>query len=355
MVTMVAPNPERRGPVPGVVGAMLARAYAAEIARRNRRFDAGRGVTRLDRPVISVGNLSAGGTGKTPMVAHLARALLAEGRRPCIAMRGYRARDGESDEASAYRRSLADVPVVADPDRAMALAVLLGTEQGRGVDAVLLDDGFQHRHLARDLDVVLIDLTRDPFRDRLLPAGWLREPVEELRRAQVVVGTHAESASPGAIEAIDRRVRDLGPGGMLAVCRHEWTALDVFEGGRDREERVAWLGGRRVLAVCAIGNPGPFFARAGKEGGGGITRVALPDHDAYTDKRIAELRERLAMSRAEVVLVTDKDWSRLAARAHEFGVPIARPRLELVFERGWAELRERVLGVVAARARTGKA
>src|SRR5690554_4595553 len=92
-----------RGPVPGPVGSALAAVYGAVVARRNRRFDAGRGVVTLDRPVVSVGNLSVGGTGKTPMVGRIVRWMLEAGRRPCIAMRGYRAAAGESDEAAEYR------------------------------------------------------------------------------------------------------------------------------------------------------------------------------------------------------------------------------------------------------------
>jgi len=188
-------GPER-GAVPGPIGAALARVYGIVIARINRRFDSGRGVVRFDRPVISVGNLSVGGTGKTPMVRRLIAILLEMERRPCIAMRGYRKGTGESDEAAAYQREFPDVPVIAQANRTDGLIALFGDEhEGEGPhrDCIVLDDGFQHRQIGRELDIVLVDASRSPFRDRLLPQGWLREPAESLTRAGLVVVTHAES------------------------------------------------------------------------------------------------------------------------------------------------------------------
>src|ERR1043165_360740 len=163
---------DRRGPVPGAVGRLLARGYAWEIGRRNRRYDAGRGVVRFDRPVISVGNLSVGGTGKTPMVAHIVGLLLEAGRRPCIAMRGYAGRGGMSDEAEEYRGRFPGIPIVARANRTLGLIELFSREHetgGQQTDCIVLDDGFQHRRIARDLDVVMVDASRDPFDDALLP------------------------------------------------------------------------------------------------------------------------------------------------------------------------------------------
>ncbi|HRQ74118.1 MAG TPA: tetraacyldisaccharide 4'-kinase, partial [Phycisphaerales bacterium] len=159
-----------RAIVPGLPGRLAAMVYGAAIARRNRAFDAGRGVVTLDRPVISVGNLSTGGTGKSPTVAWVVRTLREAGRDPCIAMRGYRSRDGVSDEAEEYRAAFDDLPVVARPDRLQGLIELFASERGGRVDAVVLDDGFQHRCIARALDLVLIDATRDPFADAMIPA-----------------------------------------------------------------------------------------------------------------------------------------------------------------------------------------
>ena len=221
-------------PLPRPLGVPLSWAYSAAIRRINRKFDRGRGVVRFDRAVISVGNLSVGGTGKTPMVKWLARALVEAGHRPCIAMRGYGAGKGQSDEAGEYERDLSGVPVVAQANRTLGLIQLFSREHdadGPHSDVVILDDGFQHRRIARDLDIVLIDATRNPFADRLLPAGWLREPVDSLRRAGAVVITHAESANAAEVTALDRRIADCRGGeGAVAVCRHVWTVFDVQRG-----------------------------------------------------------------------------------------------------------------------------
>ncbi len=201
------------------------------MARRNRRFDAGHGVVTLDRPVISVGNLSTGGTGKTPMTMRVVQWLREAGHAPAIAMRGYRAGPEGSDEALLYQEAFAGMPIVAQANRIDGLLQLFAQEEGDGeagsapararTDVVVLDDGFQHRQIARQFDLVLIDATRDPFADALLPAGWLREPAASLRRAHAVVLTHAESADARWLEAIRERVLAIRPGAIVAEASVE--------------------------------------------------------------------------------------------------------------------------------------
>ena len=255
-----------RGPLartlPSPLTALLARLYARIIASRNRAFDARRGVVEFDRPVLSIGNLSVGGTGKSPMVQRVVSLLQREGWHPAIAMRGYGAPRGDrasSDEASAHARALRHVPIVAQPDRAAGLIQLFATEAGQAVDCIVLDDGFQHRKIARQLDLVLLDATRDAFADRLLPAGWLREPVESLARASAVILTHAEGVPPREIDAMLARVASIAPGAVRAVCEHAWSSLTIRMGEESFEESPRWLQGRRVVVTCAIGNPGAFL------------------------------------------------------------------------------------------------
>lgn len=347
---MMPPGAEhKKGPVRGPAGPALSLIYRAAIARINRRFDRGKGVVRFDRPVISVGNLSVGGTGKTPMVAFLVGALLGAGHRPCIAMRGYKG-EGDSDEAAEYRRMFPGVPVVARANRTLGLIQLFGAEHQRGgahSDCIVLDDGFQHRQIARDLDIVLIDATRDPFMDRLLPAGWLREPVRSLKRADWVALTHAESVQPADLTALDRRIAGVRGRGAESVARHAWKDLAVAERGAERREAVSWLAGKRVLAVCAIGNPGPFLAAARKVTGGALAgEIVLPDHDAYSAATVARVLARAGEIRAQVILVTEKDWSKLAA-VEVWPCPVARPGLAMSFDRGGEALIERALDTIA--------
>lgn len=306
--------------------------YRFELGRRSRAFDRGKGVITLDRPVVSVGNLSVGGTGKTPMVRRMVRALLDAGLDPAIAMRGYASRDGLSDEADEYRRSLDGVPVVAQPNRAQGLLDLFATERGERIDCVVLDDGFQHRTLARCFDLVLIDATRDPFADHLLPRGWLREGPEALRRAHAVAITRADSVELSRVREMGERARQINPKLIVSAYRHAWIGLRIHEAANgtvaSREESVAWLRSRRLGVACAIANPDALLAMVRSTASEPAATVVLPDHDAYDAgalKRVIELSHA-----CEAILVTDKDWSKLArVRPELWGCPVVVPRVEM--------------------------
>lgn len=370
----MAPSPDtfsddRGGPLPsflsGTVGRGLSPFYAYEIGRRNRKFDQGVGVTKLDRSVISVGNLSVGGTGKTPMVKTVVSWLIEDGHRPAIAMRGYKGAenkangpDATSDEAIEYQRTLpawADgtrVPIVAQADRTSGLQTLFAGCDGARVDCVVLDDGFQHRQIARDLDVVLVDATRSPWQDHLLPHGWLREPVESLGRAGAVVITHVEAVGEPAARELMSKVRTIVPGAPLATTEHAWTALRESIGTAIAEtvHDVGWLAGKKVIAVCAIGNPRPFVesvkkAVAASERGGTLAgEVVLPDHDAYGHAAMRRIGELVRRTGAQVVVTTEKDWAKLRDRNREgWGARVVRPTLRLTFQSGVDELRDAVL------------
>ncbi|MEO1007243.1 MAG: tetraacyldisaccharide 4'-kinase [Planctomycetota bacterium] len=325
-----------RGPLPGVLLplALLARwPYGSIIARRNAKYDSGRGVVTMDRPVISVGNLSVGGTGKTPAVQLICRWLVEAGHRPAIAMRGYAARDGLSDEAAVHREVLPDVPLAVRGDRIAGLIELFAEDHGADVDVVVLDDGFQHRRLARQLDVVLIDATRDPFADRMLPAGWLREPVDALARADAIVLTHAEAVQPSALADLRRRLLDAAPHAICVSARHGWAALDVLDATGDHAREDRWLRGKRYAIACAIGNPDAFIAEATRRFGPPMHAEVLRDHDPYAPATMRRLLARAAD--ADALLVTQKDWAKLRRiDPAAWPCPVARPRLELSLDSG---------------------
>jgi len=208
----------------------------------------------------------------------------------------------------------------------------------------VLDDGFQHRRIARDLDAVLIDATRDPFADALLPAGWLREPVESLRRAHAVVITHAESVEAPVVRRIGERARAINPALLVATARHEWSALTVAERAGELEHPVEWLRRKRVAVSCGIGNPGPFLAAVERAGATIVGKMVRPDHDPYSP---ATARRLGALARGtDALVVTEKDWSKLSRRAIEWPVPVVRPRLRIRFATGGDELRNLVLQCV---------
>lgn len=338
----VRPSP----PLPGTFGRLLSRAYSIAINRVNRRFDKGVGVVTLDRPVISVGNLSTGGTGKTPMVMSIIRTLQSLGHNPCIAMRGYKSTpDAPSDEMLEYARSLTStdggsIPIVAQPDRLSGLFELFATERGEAVDVVVLDDGFQHRKIARDLNIVLIDATRSPFRDALLPAGHLREPVSSLSRADAVVVTHAECSHADDVATLHVQIHERQPKVLIAVARHAWRCLLESTPAVEIEHEVSVLAGKKVAAVAAIGNPLAFFDHVREQTGHDLCfTMALRDHDPYADATIEGLIESLRGVRPDALVTTEKDWSKLRrVPADRWPCPVLRPALELEFTSGGQEL-----------------
>lgn len=327
-----------RGPLPGPLGALASWVYGRVVASRNRRFDARRGVIEFDRPTISVGNLSVGGTGKTPFVQYLLGLLTRSGHSPCVAMRGYKGAGGDSDEASLYRRAFPQTPVVARADRVDGLIRLFATPEGERVDCIVLDDGFQHRRIARDVDFVLVDATRSPFDDALLPGGWLREPVENLARVREggVVFTHAEGVGEGTLRVISGNLRAATGKEPIAVCHHTWSRLLVSDRGVEKQEEVEWLRCRPALAVCAIGNPVPFLARVEKATGVPLAgNVVLRDHDPYKEATVARVLGAAKEAGSNVIVTTEKDWTKLwRVDPDRWPCPVVRPKLALEFVRG---------------------
>ncbi|MDQ7014001.1 MAG: tetraacyldisaccharide 4'-kinase [Planctomycetota bacterium] len=350
---LASPTPPAASPdralVPGPVGGVLARAYAVAINHRNRRFDAGHRVITLDRPVISVGNLSLGGTGKTPMVQRVVAHLREHGHDPAIAMRGYRSSpDGLSDEAELYKATFDNLPLVAQPRRVEGLIKLFATQRGESVDCIVLDDGFQHRRIARQLDLVLIDAAHDPFEARVLPAGRLREPAASLARATHVVLTHAESVDAPRAEALAARAATAAGVASCAVTAHEWVGLTVHA-RTGRPEPVSFLAGKRVIAVCAIGRPGAFLDACRGAGATIVEPIVLRDHDPFAAATISRIQQAATNAGADAIVLTAKDWTKLGPRKIDWPVPVCVPDLALHFREGWDALAADLLAVVATR------
>lgn len=302
----------RRGVVAGLARAVLgalAVPYSAAVQARNAAYSLGILPTlRAHVPVISVGNLTLGGTGKTPLVAWTARRCLAAGRQPAIVSRGYGAERGQtSDEAAELAIVLPGVEHVADRDRVAAAAVAVS----HGAGAIVLDDGFQHRRIARDLDIVTIDAT-DPFGcGHLFPRGMLREPLGGLARAQAVVLTRADAVEP------DRRREILAA--LAASCRHRgpqvWAqaahAPHRLRTQAGRELPLDAVRGRRVAAFCGIGNPAAFRHTLERLGADVVEFRAYPDHHAYTADDVAVLGRLVAAAHADLAVTTLKDLVKL--------------------------------------------
>lgn len=312
---------------------VLTPGYRAAVVSRNRLFDAGwRSSADLGRPTISVGNLTTGGTGKTPMVIELCARLLRMGQKPAVLLRGYKGRpDAQdsrrviSDETEVYRQELGiQVPVEANPSRALSAGLVL--EEKPEVTCFVLDDGFQHRQARRDLDLVLIDATNPWGYGHLLPRGLLREPKAALKRADAVIVTRADQAD---VEPIDAEIEALTGAPPIACATHVWTALRQD----DRQCPVGDLARMRVLGVCGVGNPAAFgktLAHHARQVAGLEVR---DDHHPYDRTEIAGLLERARQLGVDAVVTTEKDFVKWRPHLSQgtAAAPVLRPVLGLAF------------------------
>lgn len=283
-----------------VAGALLWPAemlFRGTAAARNQGFDRRwLSVAEPPIPVVSVGNLRVGGAGKTPVAAWIAARLRSWGREPAVILRGYGA-----DEVLVHGELNPDVPVhtaVRRLDGVIAAA-------RAGADVAVLDDGFQHRSLARALDVVLIATESFEKRPRLLPRGPWREDLAALRRADLVIVTR-KSAPRAAAERVARYVTSYVPSGRVALFRLAPDVLLALDPKAERPVRdVQWLGGRSVLAVASIADPEPFVDHL-RSVEAEVELLAYPDHhafgaaDAAAITRLAEART-LVITRKEAV------------------------------------------------------
>jgi tetraacyldisaccharide 4'-kinase len=313
-------------------------AYGAVVQARNALWSMGIGVGRAPKPVVSIGNIVAGGTGKSPMSRLVAQWMLDAGVRPLLATRGYGAVQGIADEVEEFKALVPDAAVVVDASRRRGIAAAIST--GERFDAVLLDDGFQHRALARDLDVVLIDAQRPCLDDWLLPAGWLREPTTALRRAGAIVVTQADDVD----DALSARIESIAGRAPIAWCRLEPRTLDMHRGTTVAEQPFAWLKGRSVVVWAGLANPERVVSAVRAQGASVRSAPRLRDHQPYDQ---ALLRQLLEQARGvDAIVVTGKDWPKLAGRIPPFAPPIAVLRAGWRFAEGEAALLSTILRVV---------
>lgn len=307
--------------------------YRLAVAARGAGFAAGlKRAHPLGRPTVSVGNLTTGGTGKTPMVQYLARHLADLGHRPCILLRGYRG----GDEAEEHRQVLGDIALVRpNPDRvAQAREVLIEHPQ---TTCFILDDGFQHRRASRDLDLVLVDATNPWGFGHLLPRGLMREPKAALSRADAVILTRVDQAPPEAVSALDREVERITGLAPIAHATHGWSGL---LDQNDKPLSLSHLQDKPVMGIVAIGNPGAFAASLGSHAGSVVHCEMLPDHHGYSRAELHRLGELAQAAGAKAIVTTQKDWVKWSPMLEDrpLGLPVVRVELALGFARGQAAL-----------------
>jgi len=329
----------RRGPGAALLrGILRAGSWIYAVLHWGRRFLYSAGILRAVRlpcPVISVGNITCGGTGKTPFVEFLARWFARKNFRVAVLARGYgRLEDPRRDDEDLLSEmALENVVRLAGADRT-ALAHRALSEFG--AEVVILDDGFQHYRLHRTLDLVLVDAT-DPFAGgRLLPRGLLREPPAALRRADLVILTRVDQAEPGTLEALRRELGAPVEAIHRPVAVRHLASRKVF--GLD------WLRDRPVHAFCGVGNPESFRRTLQAAGARVVMFRSFPDHHRYTpsDRRRLDAEAREFM--AEALVTTEKDAAGLDPS--EFTLPLAALRVEFEIVRGEEILEDRLLGVV---------
>ncbi len=335
--------------------------YERAVQHRNARFDRGEGVHATALPAVCVGNLSVGGTGKTPVAAWCAQQLQRMGASPAIVLRGY-----GDDEWREHALLSPGVPVVVNADRTNGIA----EAAGMGADVAVLDDAFQHRQAARLIDLVLV--SADAWRGgvRVLPAGPWREPLSSLQRASVVIIT-VKAATDEQVETARAAVAAAAPRVPVAIVAIEAdtlvpvTAGEPLRVGQDQEnavnvsapamagahdntsaQRLPWLKTRSVLAVSAIGNPDPF-EQVLRDAGAVLTVRRFRDHHLYTATEAQTLAR--AVPSGGIAVCTRKDAVKLAPLWPRTAAPLWYLSQTIVVRRGSEALQAALTRVAAAR------
>lgn len=307
--------------------------------------------------VVSVGNITTGGTGKTPMVAWAVRRLRELGRRPAVLMRGHKAVAGRSDEAELLRIEMGrptgliplaarqalmaplptEVPVFTRADRRTAAVEAVAA----GADVLVMDDGFQHLRLRRDLDIVLIDATCPFGFGHVLPRGLLREGLSALRSADVLVITRSDAVDAAELADLRERLAVLAPQASLHTAAHRPMRLTDQNGD---PHDLGELAGKRVLAFCGLGNPQQFFDMLKALGADPVATAAFDDHAIYGPRELGQLEKLAAAKGAQLAVTTAKDAVKLPTGW--LSRPLWKLAVEMEIIDGRAELLARIQAAI---------
>ena len=286
--------------------------------------------TKLDRPVISVGNMTTGGTGKTPLVEWVAKTIAGAGKKVCILTRGYGRQHPDRQVVVSDGRAILATPTEAGDEPYLLATNLLGQAavicnadrvsaardaiEVFGTECFVLDDGFQHLRLARDLNIVTVDATNPWGGGQLLPHGRLREPLSGLSRADCVVLTRCDQA--GDLDPLREQIRSF-------IRRRP-----LFES--TMSPRRPPLASGPVAAFCAVGNPNSFFEQLRNSGSELVLEKAFRDHHAYTQKDVDDLTDAAIRAGAKSLITTAKDAVKL--RSLRFSLPYSVFEIEIAIK-----------------------
>ena len=322
--------------------------YSAIVYARNFCFEVGIcKQKKLPCTVISIGNIVIGGTGKTPTVAAIAKLLQRTGSNVAVLLRGYKrqstekilfvsdgknhlcSRDKSGDEADMLAHQLADIPIIVGKQRYLSGEAAIDQYKS---SVIILDDGFQHRQLARDLDILTIDATNPYGTGSLLPIGTLREQKSSIKRADIIILTHTDVTETN-IEQLKTALNELAPNIPILETIHKPTSLyRLNQADKNVTIPLNNLSGKRLLAVCGIGNPNPFVRTLENHNPEIVELLAFPDHHVYTESDIQQIKHQMVQCEAKWIITTQKDEHKLTSLNTD--LPILVLAIELVFTEG---------------------
>lgn len=293
--------------------------------------------SKVSAAVVSIGNITTGGTGKTPLVAWLCNYFISRNIKTAVLTRGYKKKNDIADEPAMLAKAAPGVIISVNPDRTAAAKKTINEH---GAKLLVMDDGFQHRKLARNVNIVAIDATEPFGHEKLLPAGLLREPVKSIKRADAVVITRANQNSPEKIDEIKKRISEIKPDIIFSAAVHKPTFIKLI---KDKQIPLNQLAGRKIYAFCGIGNPDAFFQTLSDMALNIVGTSVYNDHHRYTTDDIAAIYEDARYKQAEYVITTHKDWIKTALLSVEkFQIPFAALMVELEFVEG----QEKIIALV---------
>jgi len=287
--------------------------YGLVISIRNRLYDWG--ILKsfsVDVPVICIGNLTAGGTGKTPLVIWLCHYLNDKGLNCAILTRGYKTTAGQmTDEPALLAKACGNVAVVVNSDRIAGARKAIEQHKAQ---VLILDDGFQHRRLMRDMDIVAVDATCPFGYGHILPAGLLRESPKSLKRASMVIITRSNQIDPQKVQSIEEEIHGFNPDLPIAKTVHQLKYAATLKNEKIPLEKLTH---KSVYAFCGIGNPEAFFLSLRQARLNIVETQIFDDHHTYTQEDMTAVYEQARECGAKIVLCTQKDWVKSALLAKE--------------------------------------
>jgi len=363
---------------------VVAGGYSIAVRLRNFLYSNGwLKAHRANAIVLNVGNITVGGTGKTPLVVWLCKEIISDSKfqisnsQCAILTRGYKAaRDSRHktqdsrrktqearlkrqdtrgktqiyrDEPAILAENCPEVKVIVNPDRVAAAAEAINKF---GAKVLIMDDGFQHRRLVRDLDIITIDGTQPFGYGKMLPAGLLREPVTSLKRAGAVVITRCDQITETELKQIEKKLGLINPDMIIARSIH---APAYVKSADNKEISLEQLKNKKVFAFCGIGNPEAFLNTIKQLGANLVGSKFYNDHHHYTNDCLADIYEQAGDLKADLILTTQKDWTKIISGCRfqisdfESSRPFAYIGIEIKFLAGEDKLRDLIEKTLASK------